>query len=121
VPTTLKFDQQVSRLIESYKVKAQGGWTWTEMMAYFDEFTEEVMVIAAEFNLEGVDKKAYVLEAVGFLFDALVPEISVPLPWYLALLRPYLKPLVRQLVLAVASRLVERIYSAPAMFKRRAA
>ncbi len=109
---TLTIDQQIQALIASFKVKAADGLTFDEFLQLLDEFTATTMDIVAVLSVPGEEKKAMVLAAVGTLFDTLVPAITLPLPFYLAWLAPILRPILRYVVVAVASALIEQLYTA---------
>ena len=109
---TLSIDQQIQALIASFRLKAADGLTFSEFLQLLDEFTAAVMDTVAVLNKPGEEKKAIVLAAVGNLFDALVPTIALPLPWYLAWLSPVIRPILRYVIISTASALIEQLYTA---------
>jgi len=56
----------------------------------------------------GDEKKRLVIDAIGMAFDTLWPR--VPLPLWLAFIRPIVGPVLRRIVLAMASGEVEFVY-----------
>lgn len=103
------FDKLVETFVAHVQLLAQDGLTLSEVGQIFGELIW-LLVHAAE-ELEGAsgeDKKAAVLTAVGYVFDIIAPYI--PLGW-LAPFRKFVTPSVRQIVLLVASGLVEVIVS----------
>jgi hypothetical protein len=97
---------KVRAFVVTAKVKAADGLTLSE----FAELSVALMRVAIEAADEipagGPERKAYVLDAVGLLFDALadkcVPLALYPI-WYIA------RPAVRSLVLLAASGAIESL------------
>lgn len=99
--------QKVSAFLEAAKAAAADGLTWRE----FGELLVALLRVSCDAldhvrGLTGAEKKAIVLEAAGSLFDLVadkaVPTAVYPL-WVLT------RPVVRSLVLAIASGAVEQV------------
>jgi hypothetical protein len=97
---------KVSAFVETAKEKARDGLTWGE----FGELVLSLLRVVVPFLesvrlMGGAEKKAFALDAVGRLFDAVadkaVPVAAYPL-WLIA------RPAVRSLVLAIAGGVLEQ-------------
>lgn len=115
MPTLIEIKQQVSELVRFTVETAKDGLTWGELLILQKRFTESAMSIAALANLSGEQKKAFVLEAVGMLFDALAGRVSLlVLPWWLSwivwLAGPAIRPILRQVFIAAAATLIEQLF-----------
>ena len=90
--------------ITTAKVLAANGLTWVEVGELLVGLLRLTVDAADLLNVPGEQKKAVVMEATAWLFDAVadkaVPTVAWPL-WVLA------RPAVRSLVLALASGAVE--------------
>ena len=98
---------QVSTFIQSARVAAADGITWSEFGELFLALLR--MVVAALDSvaiMSGAEKKAFALDAIARLFDAVadkaVPMAVYPL-WLVA------RPAVRSLVLALAGGVLEQL------------
>jgi hypothetical protein len=115
------FEKKIQAFIAQARMLADGGLTLEELGQLLFAFTQ-LGVYAAEdlADATGEEKKQYVLEAVGYLYDVIAP--AVPLPWFLAPFRRFLRDPVRAIVLAVVSGAVEVIVaSMPAAARSTAA
>jgi hypothetical protein len=100
---------QVYAFIQAAKARAADGLTWGE----FGELLLAMLRLVVPFldnvkNMTGAEKKAFSLDAVGRLFDAVadfaIPATVYPL-WILV------RPAVRTLVLAIAGGVLEQYLS----------
>jgi hypothetical protein len=100
---------QVYAFIQTAKARAADGLTWGE----FGELLLALLRLVVPFldnvkTMTGVEKKAFALDAVGRLFDAVadfaIPTTVYPL-WILV------RPAVRTLVLAIAGGVLEQYLS----------
>jgi len=98
---------KVTEYIASAKSASADGLTWGE----FGELLLALVKLVVSFlddvsTMSGAEKKAFALDAVGRLFDAVadyaVPVTLYPL-WFLA------RPAVRSLVLALAGGVLEQL------------
>lgn len=106
------FDQQVANLIANFTEAAADGLTWSESITLAKDFTAAVMEFAELRQLPGATKKAIVLRAVRQLLEAILPAIAIPgLPWYVRLALPWIMPLVRQALMAIAEAWLEKTYA----------
>jgi len=100
---------QVYAFIQTAKARAADGLTWGE----FGELLLAMLRLVVPFldnvkTMTGAEKKAFALDAVGRLFDAVadfaIPTTVYPL-WILV------RPAVRTLVLAIAGGVLEQYLS----------
>jgi hypothetical protein len=100
---------QVYAFIQTAKARAADGLTWGE----FGELLLALLRLVVPFldnvkTMTGAEKKAFALDAVGRLFDAVadfaIPTTVYPL-WILV------RPAVRTLVLAIAGGVLEQYLS----------
>jgi len=100
---------QVYAFIQAAKARAADGLTWGE----FGELLLALLRLVVPFldsvkTMTGAEKKAFALDAVGRLFDAVadfaIPTTVYPL-WILV------RPAVRTLVLAIAGGVLEQYLS----------
>ncbi len=105
----MSFKDQVQAFLADAADKAKGGLTLAEIGALFISLIYMAVALLNSVSVPGADKKALVLEAVGFLFDTIAP--AIPLPFWLAPVRLFLRPRLRQLVLAIADGAIEAIYA----------
>jgi hypothetical protein len=105
----MDFNSRMQAFIESVKVKAKDGLSLEEAFSILHDFIEMAVEAAKELGNPGAEKRAIVLQWVGTLFDVLAPLVPVPL-WF-KLLQPFTRPIVRQVVLALAGALLEKTYA----------
>lgn len=99
--------KQVEAFIEKARTLADGGLTLTEVGQLAAAFVEMAVQAAEQLpDATGEDKLAAVLDAFGYVFDALIAP-SISLPWFLAPLSFLLTPAVRSAAMALAEGLVE--------------
>jgi hypothetical protein len=98
--------EKVRAFVATAKVKAAGGITVSE----FGELAVALMRVAIEaadaIPVEGAERKQFVLNAVGLLFDTLADKAIPALAWPVWII---LKPAARQLLLLVASGAIESL------------
>jgi hypothetical protein len=97
---------QVYKFIQVAKARAADGLTWAEFGELLLALLRLVVPALEGVRLmSGAEKKAFALDAVGRLFDAVadyaIPVAAYPL-WVLA------RPAVRALVLAIAGGVLEQ-------------
>lgn len=107
VDPVAKLQAQVLAFLADARAKAAGGYTFAEFGSLTIELLELLVVgLDPIATLDGAAKKAWALGIVGMLFDSVagfaVPGYLKPL-WFVA------KPIVRQLVLALASGALEQV------------
>jgi hypothetical protein len=74
----------------------------------------QLIVAVADMDGTGAEKRALVLQAMETWYDRVVPAIAIPWPWFLMwleLVRPFVRPWVKQMVLAAAGYALEAIYN----------
>lgn len=108
--TASTFSQQVQEFIAAARVLAGDGLTLAEVGQLFLALITLAVDAAARLSATGETKKSWVLSAVAQLYDAVAPH--VPLPWFVAFLRPLIRPHLRALVLALADGVIEAVYQA---------
>jgi len=100
---------QVYAFIQTAKARAADGLTWGE----FGELLLALLRLVVPFldnvkTMTGPEKKAFALDAVGRLFDA-VADFAIPTAVYP--LWVLVRPAVRTLVLAIAGGVLEQYLS----------
>lgn len=88
--------EQVRSYIADAKVKAADGLTLAEVGQLVYGFILLAVQAARSLGNSGPEKKAIVIAWATELYDVLSPFI--PLPWWLMLFKPWLKPIFVQLV-----------------------
>lgn len=98
---------KIRAFISTAKSASADGLTWAEFGDLMLALLRLVIpaIDAAKF-LSGEEKKVFVLEAVGMLFDAVADKAVPATVWPLWLL---VRPAVRSLVIAIASGAVEQM------------
>jgi hypothetical protein len=98
--------EKVRAFVATAKVKAAGGIT----LAEFGELAVALMRVAIEaadaIPVDGAERKQFVLNAVGLLFDTLADKAIPTLAWPVWII---VKPAARQLLLLVASGAIESL------------
>ena len=103
------FGPMISGFITEAKKAAEGGLTLAEINGLFLEFVDRAVKAAAALANPGIEKKQVVLAAVGVLYDNVAP--SIPLPMILQPFRPFVRPYIKKLVIALADGAIEVSYS----------
>jgi hypothetical protein len=102
----LSLAEKVRAFVATAKVKAAGGITVSE----FGELAVALMRVAIEaadaIPVDGAERKVFVLNAVGLLFDTLADKAIPALAWPVWII---VKPAARQLLLLVASGAIESL------------
>jgi hypothetical protein len=102
----LSLAEKVRAFVATAKVKAAGGIT----LAEFGELAVALMRVAIEaadaIPVDGAERKQFVLNAVGLLFDTLADKAIPALAWPVWII---VKPAARQLLLLVASGAIESL------------
>ncbi|RCS43958.1 hypothetical protein DTL42_18400 [Bremerella cremea] len=96
------FQQRIDQLTSAAVTQLNGSFSVARLGQVLQQFLVQAMQAAAQLLAnQGHEKKQLVLDALGKALDA------IPLPWWLALIRPPLK----NLVLTIADGAIEAIYS----------
>lgn len=103
----MSFHAQVDAYIAAAKARLEDGLTLAELGQLFIGLLGLAVAAARDLTLTGAEKKELVLQAIGFLFDALAP--AIPLPLWLRPLRAWILPALKVIVLEVADGAVEAI------------
>lgn len=107
------FQAQVEAFVARARELAAEGLTWAELSQLTIALVQLAVSAATQLANPGADKKALVLAAVGYLFDAVAPRLALPFPLSLVdgWVRPWIQPRLRALVLSLADGAIEAIYS----------
>jgi ABC-type Co2+ transport system permease subunit len=98
--------KQIEAFIAQARMMADGGLTLAEIGQIFTALITLGVYAAKDLaDATGEEKKAAVLDAVGYLFDVLAP--AFPLPWFLQPFRAWLRSPMRSIVLAIADGILE--------------
>lgn len=103
------FTDQIRAFIAEARELAADGLTLAELGQLFIALITLAVEAAQKLRADGKEKKSWVLSAVAQLYDAIAPH--VPLPWFLQVLRPVLRPHLRAAVLAIADGVIESVYA----------
>lgn len=108
--TALISSDLFEQFLQRAKAKAQDGLTLADCGEIWTEAVDLLVAEATHFvKVVGSEKKEWVLEQLGELFDTLAP--SIPLPWFLQVVRPLFLSAIRGIVLLIASGVIETTYS----------
>jgi hypothetical protein len=88
------------------RLAAADGISWAEFGELLTGLLRVLTEAAEVLTVPGEEKKAFVLDAAGTLFDAVADKCVSPWVWAFWLV---IRPSVRSLVLAIASGAVEQI------------
>lgn len=107
------FQQQIQAFVARARELAADGLTWSEFVQLAIALLQLAVAGAMHLANSGADKKALVLSALGYLFDAVAPKLVLPFPLSLVdgWVRPWIQPRLRALVLSLADGAIEAIYS----------
>jgi hypothetical protein len=105
----VNFYQRIDAFIADAKAAAADGLTLAELVELFFAFVELAVAEARALSMPGVEKKAYVLASVGYLFDAIAPFLPLG---PLRLISWIILPIVRTTLLSIADRYIERVLRA---------
>lgn len=109
----MDFEAKLQAFIDAARTKAKDGLTLEEAFTILYDFVVLATGLAEDLRNPGPEKRAIVLQWVGILFDTLAPLVVSALPiwlkWY-HLLVPFVRPANRQIVLAIAAAILERVY-----------
>jgi len=99
--------------LEQFQVKAlaraTGGLELFDLGEIFTGLLQRLVETATGFDNAGIDKKTWVLDQVAAMFDQLAP--AIPLPVWLSPFRSFITPVLKRLVLSIASGAIEAIYA----------
>lgn len=101
----MNFEVKLQAFLDNCVAKAQDGLTMQELFSLLLEFVEFAVEAAKELSNPGAEKREFVLAWVGKLFDLIAPKVPVPI-WYLPF-QPFVRPINRRLILALAGALIE--------------
>lgn len=109
----MDFETKLQAFIDAARTKAKDGLTFEEAFTILYDFVVLATSLASDLRNPGPEKRAIVLQWVGILFDTVAPLMVSAMPlwlqWY-QLFVPYVRPYNRQIVLAVAAAILERVY-----------
>jgi hypothetical protein len=98
--------EKVKAFVAVAKLKAAGGIT----LAEFGELSVALLRVAIDaadaIPVDGAERKAFVLNAIGLLFDELADKAIPALAWPVWII---VRPAARQLLLLVASGAIESL------------
>lgn len=102
------FEAALKAFLASAQAKYADGLTLQEFGQLLTEFIGLAVDLARDLQNPGPEKKALVLTWIGIAFDTLVPLIPMPV-WYRVFV-PFVRPVLRQLLLAFAGGMIETLY-----------
>jgi hypothetical protein len=97
---------QVHQFVASAKASAKGGLTVAEFVDLAQQLLKIVVTGLEQVNAPGADKREWALDAIGLLFDAVAPAV---VPVWLYPVWPLIRGSVRQIVLAAAGVVLDRL------------
>jgi hypothetical protein len=98
--------EKVRAFVATAKSAAAGGVTISEFAELTVSLLKIAMAAADAIPVDGADRKVFVLNAVGLLFDSVADKAIPPLAWPVWLI---VRPAARQLLLLVASGAIESL------------
>ena len=98
--------EKVRAFVATAKSAAAGGVTVSEFAELTVSLLKIAMAAADAIPVDGADRKVFVLNAVGLLFDSVADKAIPPLAWPVWLI---VRPAARQLLLLVASGAIESL------------
>lgn len=106
------FREQVEQFVAEARELAADGLTLAEIGQLFSALIALAVSAAMKLSNAGPDKKQLVLQAVGYLFDALVEFFPLP-DWvpFKAWVRARLAPVLKEIVLLLADGAIEAVYA----------
>jgi hypothetical protein len=102
----LSLADKVRAFVATARSAAAGGVTVSEFAELTVSLLKIAMSAADAIPVDGADRKVFVLNAVGLLFDSVADKAIPPLAWPVWLI---VRPAARQLLLLVASGAIESL------------
>jgi hypothetical protein len=102
----LSLADKVRAFVAAAKSAAADGVTVSEFAELTVSLLKIAMAAADAIPVDGADRKVFVLNAVGLLFDSVADKAIPPLAWPVWLI---VRPAARQLLLLVASGAIESL------------
>ena len=102
----LSLADKVRAFVATARSAAAGGLTISEFAELTVSLLKIAMAAADSIPVDGADRKVFVLNAVGLLFDSVADKAIPPLAWPVWLI---VRPAARQLLLLVASGAIESL------------
>ena len=102
----LSLADKVRAFVATARSAAAGGLTISEFAELTVSLLKIAMSAADAIPVDGADRKVFVLNAVGLLFDSVADKAIPPLAWPVWLI---VRPAARQLLLLVASGAIESL------------
>jgi hypothetical protein len=102
----LSLADKVRAFVATARSAAAGGVTVSEFAELTVSLLKIAMAAADAIPVDGADRKVFVLNAVGLLFDNVADKAIPPLAWPVWLI---VRPAARQLLLLVASGAIESL------------
>lgn len=96
--------EKVRAFVATAKVKAVDGLTVAEFAELSVALLRVTIEAADRIPVDGAERKQFVLDAIGFLFDTLADKAVPTLAWPVWII---VRPAVRQLLLLIASGAIE--------------
>jgi hypothetical protein len=105
-PLVSDLESQVRAFIASAKDQARGGLTVAEFVDLAQRLLRLVVYGLEQVQAPGADKRAWALDCVGMLFDAVVASL---LPIWMVPVWPLIRGSVRQIVVTAAGVVLDRL------------
>lgn len=99
-------EKQVREFVAAAKRNAAGGLTVAEFVELAQQLLRLVVAGLEQVNAPGADKRAWALDCVGLLFDAVASSL---LPVWLLPVWPLIRGSVRQIVVTAAGVVLDRL------------
>ncbi len=99
-------EQQVQDFIAAARSQARGGLTVAEFVDLAQRLLRLVVAGLEQVQAPGADKRAWALDCVGMLFDAVASSL---LPIWLVPVWPLIRGSVRQIVVTAAGVVLDRL------------
>ena len=99
-------EQQVREFVAAARDQARGGLTVAEFVDLAQRLLRLVVTGLEQVNAPGADKRAWALDCVGMLFDAVAASL---VPVWLLPVWPLIRGSVRQIVVTAAGVVLDRL------------
>jgi hypothetical protein len=105
-PLVSDLESQVRAFIASARDQARGGLTVAEFVDLAQQLLRLVVAGLEQIQAPGADKRAWAVNAVGLLFDAVASSL---VPVWLLPVWPLIRGSVRQIVTTAAGVVIDRL------------
>lgn len=103
------FQERIEAFVAQARQLAADGLSLADAAHLFTALLTMAIGQATHLNNTGADKKQFVLQAVAYLYDAIAPQIWLPI--FVSPFRIWLRPYIRSFIVSLADGAIEAIYA----------